>query len=432
MAQALGIKYIWTDILCIVQDDPEIKKQQILQMKDIFGKSYLTVQAGNTHSVHDNFLQPRSPQRPIPLKLFYGHSSHVYLRGYTPRRTAEGSARKRAWVFEESVLPNRVIMYGEDQIWFVCRRGMCHEDGKQSVFKPCSPLFFRPPDWRNRWRPRLNEPTPDRRLDFLAVWYAGLGDSYTARLLTHPTDKLAAIGGVVPKIQEHVGGRYVAGLWESDMPWALMWKSELHSFYPPWMRSRTNLTRPTNPCALSWSWASVDGVIRYIFAWRIEDRRKSDFLATVCMKLLEVDPLGEIINDGKLRVCGPLLYASVVRLNQLQERQKSPGESGFIVKKTLLTWSVPQKELDHGEILNPHMVPTREQLDDPIAHAIFDMNHDHITCTGVWCLLLSPKSGLLLEHVNNATFRRLGIFRVYNLHWPHSINDHIQVQVEII
>ncbi|KAJ5172549.1 HET domain protein [Penicillium capsulatum] len=435
VARALGIKYIWTDILCIVQDDPQIKKQQIHQMKDIFGNCYLAVQAGNTHSVHDSFLQPRSPQRPTPLKLFYGQSSHIYLRGYTPRSAPRGSAGRRAWVFEESVLPSRLVIYGEDQILFACRRETRYEDGRRINAMPCSPMFFNPRDWRISWQNRVKQPTPDRRLDFLSAWYNGLCTSYASRLLSDPGDRLAAIGGVVPRIQERVGGRYVAGVWETDMPWALMWESQRDWTFPGWMGARPDLTRPTKPCAPSWSWASVDGKFHYLFVQRFEDIKESDFVAAVCMKSIQVNPLGEIINDGKLRVCGPLLYTCVMRLDD-HRRKLLHQKFKIRATRTVLAWSVPKRGVDNKEIFNPHVVPTREQQEDPIACANFDMEHDDTTCTGVWCLLLTPKSGLLLEQVKNSrngcTFRRLGLFRVSTLPWPHSVNNHVRVEVEIV
>jgi hypothetical protein len=43
----LGIKYLWIDSLCIVQDDPDDWQRESAQMASIFGSSYLTISASH-------------------------------------------------------------------------------------------------------------------------------------------------------------------------------------------------------------------------------------------------------------------------------------------------------------------------------------------------------------------------------------------------
>ena len=87
--------------------------------------------------------------------------------------------------------------------------------------------------------------------------------------MTKSKDKLIALSGLAHSYYERDGqsgasyktskggrqGKYAAGLWEADMPSALLWRTLL------W-RNRS-AQRPLDYWAPSWSWASVDGRISY-------------------------------------------------------------------------------------------------------------------------------------------------------------------------
>lgn len=49
--------------------------------------------------------------------------------------------------------------------------------------------------------------------------------TYTRRLLTQTSDKLVALSGVVDILQQASDYQYLAGLWRSHLPAALLWQS---------------------------------------------------------------------------------------------------------------------------------------------------------------------------------------------------------------
>ena len=115
-------------------------------------------------------------------------------------------------------------------------------------------------------------------------------EGYSQRNLTYGKDKLIALSGLAHyydyerEVQsgayynyhfnydqgeqrgKYVRGKYVAGLWEDDMPSALLWQTQQ---YPPNMTQAINASRlhppqrPSEYRAPSWSWASVDAHISY-------------------------------------------------------------------------------------------------------------------------------------------------------------------------
>ena len=99
-------------------------------------------------------------------------------------------------------------------------------------------------------------------------WFETVED-YSKRKLTKSKDKLIALSGLAHSYYEgespsgssyktFTGGRwgkYAAGLWEADMPSALLWRTLI------WRTQSAQ--RSLEYRAPSWSWASVDGLISY-------------------------------------------------------------------------------------------------------------------------------------------------------------------------
>ncbi|KAJ5998761.1 HET domain protein [Penicillium sp. IBT 35674x] len=446
VARCLGVQYVWVDALCIVQDDDDIKKQQIGQMQNIYGNSYLTVQAANVATVKESFLKLRNS--PKPFKLRYDDSSHIYLRGYTPDRMPGGSARQRAWVFQESILPNRLLVYGEHQLVFQCREGIQYEYGfranQMKYRSPATPSFLRPGNWLNYLGKRLIQPIPppDRRLDYLSAWYSALDDGYTTRLLTFPSDRLPAISGIALRFQKEIGGRYVAGLWESDLPWGLLWESKNTAMYPSTIKPAVWwMSRPANPCAPSWSWAAMDGSTRHAFWARHNDTREHGSpIATACMKSLQVNMAGEIVNsDGMLQIGAPLIYAAVIcktdpRHMDLRQYRLMPNGKPRGGSDPFLVWETPDKgSCGSGE--SDSLVDRNSRNGErPIAIALFDVEDEQNSYSDVWCLLICRSSALMLECVDKekSIYRRLGIARVRPEFWPFSLTEQLWTEISLI
>jgi len=91
-------------------------------------------------------------------------------------------------------------------------------------------------------------------------WYRTVED-FCARNLTVEMDKLPALAGLAQREHEFRHSRYLAGLWQDDLPSALLWRSSRFT-----LREGIEgipASRPTGYRAPSWSWASVNGSISY-------------------------------------------------------------------------------------------------------------------------------------------------------------------------
>lgn len=56
----LGLRYIWIDSLCILQDNSEDLSREIARMADIFQGAFVTISAACSSSVLDGFLTERT------------------------------------------------------------------------------------------------------------------------------------------------------------------------------------------------------------------------------------------------------------------------------------------------------------------------------------------------------------------------------------
>ncbi|RSL58425.1 hypothetical protein CEP54_007797 [Fusarium duplospermum] len=82
--------------------------------------------------------------------------------------------------------------------------------------------------------------------------------AYSQRNLTYPADKLIAFSAI-PKTLDRPG-RYLAGLWETDLPCNLLWKVT-HLWFPSSGTVDKRKAKLETYRAPSWSWASVDGEV---------------------------------------------------------------------------------------------------------------------------------------------------------------------------
>jgi hypothetical protein len=90
-------------------------------------------------------------------------------------------------------------------------------------------------------------------------WYQMITE-YTKREITKETDRLPALAGPAQAWAQRTGEIYACGLWNEDLAVGLLWSGS--SFYAPY-GSPSNLRRPSERIAPSWSWLSLDGPVDY-------------------------------------------------------------------------------------------------------------------------------------------------------------------------
>ncbi|KAI3601322.1 tol-like protein [Moniliophthora roreri] len=268
-ANRYGLRYLWVDAFCIIQDSKEDKKVELTQLRRIFRDAYFTIIASCAPSAFTGFLHDRSPSTShsprLPFWCKDGRLGTVSTYPmFTPYDGSGEPVNQRAWCLEERLLSARKLVYASDTLQYHCQTAVSYIG--QALAGP-------------RYAERLPDVMfiPDAHIaKYVAGWkgsdwrevrmaWAEVVMNYTNRVVTKPKDKLTAFGGVAEQfhrvwhpqsegdsaILAQAQGRYLAGLWEKFLLQDLLWKKASDSLR----------ARPTLYLAPSWSWASVDGQV---------------------------------------------------------------------------------------------------------------------------------------------------------------------------
>lgn len=118
VARFLGVRYLWIDSLCIVQDDRDDWERESAQMSSIYKRAYLTIAALRAGSDSEGFLHPREP---ASARSCFAQGVHIYPAvenhcHYDDKWFGGIIAREplslRGWTLQERYLSRRMLSYG--------------------------------------------------------------------------------------------------------------------------------------------------------------------------------------------------------------------------------------------------------------------------------------------------------------------------------
>ncbi|KAE8359478.1 heterokaryon incompatibility protein-domain-containing protein [Aspergillus caelatus] len=314
ITRQLGIRYLWIDTLCIVQNDRHDWEVEAGRMAKVYMDAFVVLGASNSNADDQGFLGPRAHPGSInwTKTLHNGRTSCLALSLLPPAGERWTSGRdpvsseplqSRAWCLQERYLAQRILLYGARQLFWECRAISRAEDGD-----------LRPGNLHNLDRLKgtaSNErtifgPRPD---DYSEVNYRGwyeMIEEYTQRSITHQSDRFPALSGVANAIAQTSRDVYLAGLWRKGLVEGLLWCA---------MNRDEPLKKPTSYRAPSWSWASAEGPVQFIVYHFIErcrwKRGIADYeqLATFvdCDVKKDGPDLYGTVSGGYLRLHAPLL-----------------------------------------------------------------------------------------------------------------------------
>jgi len=306
ISRRIGLRYLWVDALCIIQDSEDDWKIEAVKMGSIYARSYVTIAADSAQTAGEGCFRVRRDFHidlyGVTSTLSNGSTSVLYMpveplpdkRRYLARQRElkDEPLSQRGWVLQERILSPRILHYTENQLFWECRSRprlveekswFCCDD-QQPWIKSRTQGLVR----------RLNlDSTPAKAL---ATWYLELiSNDYSRRKLSFPTDILPAISGLASLVNTHLKSQYLAGIWYDGLEWALLWYRT-----PP---SSPLVERPDTYLAPSWSWASVIGPVSWRLSIRYPDAPPRFVVEEACTTLTGKDLFG-VVESGFLRVRG--------------------------------------------------------------------------------------------------------------------------------
>ncbi|KAK1837581.1 het domain-containing protein [Colletotrichum chrysophilum] len=136
VAKHIGIRYIWIDSLCIVQDDAQDWALEASRMASVYENAHLTISAmGATDGRQGLFINTGSEpilRRHVHEIKLPGLQYPIYVRRNAsygisespdPRELTEMPLLYRGWVFQERILSSRILHFTEIELNFEDARG---------------------------------------------------------------------------------------------------------------------------------------------------------------------------------------------------------------------------------------------------------------------------------------------------------------------
>ena len=346
----VGLRYIWIDSLTIIQDDRNDWEVEAKKMADVYSNAYFTISAAESIDCHYGILNRRDASiehiqvwPPLPdqkedeVKIVYSDEllpGRIYARRMWSRYLRLWPVDKRAWTFQERILSPRVLCYSRDEIVWSCRCATATELwpwldptpgmdalaralGLDSLFNIDEGSFVEimtlVPRFSDADEIEEYISDPDNIKEYLSDLWCKVVEQYTTRHLTFLSDKLPAIFGVAaalrsdPMRARHLGA-YHGGIFEGTLPRALAWRT-----IPSDKRQFTYQGISTSCQAPTWSWASVESYVLFVFnRW---ESRAEDQCKLVAMDDKEITLRGyvvatevECITEGHMASFGLPLY----------------------------------------------------------------------------------------------------------------------------
>ena len=217
LVQRLGVRYIWIDSLCIVQDSNRSWGLNSRVMDLIYGNAVLTICAADGFDSSTG-LRAMRPTEHNAAQISAACAPGVRLMISRPPEIGIRASKwnTRAWTFQERLLSKRCLIFTEGRVYFQCLSTGMSED------------IFADRKGAGWSLDLVNAPLQTlRELGRRALWvYINCVPLYTARTLTKRKDILAAFNGVCNLMERTMQAPFIFGLPSSHFDMALLWESQ--------------------------------------------------------------------------------------------------------------------------------------------------------------------------------------------------------------
>ncbi|KAK1753779.1 hypothetical protein QBC47DRAFT_415530 [Echria macrotheca] len=191
------IRYVWIDLLCIVQDRPRSWKFNARNMDLIYGNAAFTICAADGANSNAGLLALHDSDKDNPRRAWI-----------TPEWN------HRAWTFQERILSQRCVIFAGGRLYFQCCQTSWSQDDNPSEVAN---------GMESAWRVLLHRAYRDLEQRPIRFFMTSV-EKYTGRNLSFAQDILSAFDGVSRLMEWYLCADIFFGLPTSHFDLALLWK----------------------------------------------------------------------------------------------------------------------------------------------------------------------------------------------------------------
>ena len=237
ITRRLNIRYLWIDSLCILQDDKVDWSYEAAQMASVYMNAHVTLAASASSEGWQGLFYPHSETISLNIDLSTQQASAYNLVSPYTLFIKEDDAfqspyrgmplHERGWVLQEWLLSRRVVSFTDSQLHWKCWSCFRTEDG----------LTYR------AQTNSIDIPKPGALLSDIYNCWRIWSQDYSRRILSHQSDKMAALAGLTRYIQHLTNDEPLIGLWKQNLTVDLLWERD----FGPAPQTRDNAFP-------SWTW----------------------------------------------------------------------------------------------------------------------------------------------------------------------------------
>ncbi|KAF4948803.1 hypothetical protein FGADI_9360 [Fusarium gaditjirri] len=254
VTRKLGLRYIWVDSLCIVQDGGGDRwLEAIRKMDNVYGAAHVVICAADSRDAFagiEGVETGRGPWGDVRNIEQIGDGFRLaFMYGKQPL-SVDRAYDTRGWTYQEKHFASRTLTFANGTASFRCRSGLSFTE---SEFEDMSIIKKAPESCFAVTSNDIGETE-------------GLIQNYSARQFTFESDVFRAFAGVGRQVRRQLQCDVCHGLPTAFFDWFLLWQ--------PMVDDNDGLPLERRPVAPSWSWGGWNGgVFPRTWDWYTRDMK---------------------------------------------------------------------------------------------------------------------------------------------------------------